>query len=97
MIRIVKMEFDPAKVEDFKKLFDGVKEKIRAFEGCQYLELLQQTQGGNIFFTYSVWEDEKYLENYRSSELFATVWAETKKGFAGKPEAWSVDQKVILE
>ena len=97
MIRIVKMEFEPSKIEAFLELFGGVKEKIRGFEGCQHLELLRQTQDGNIFFTYSVWEGEWALQNYRQSDLFAEVWAETKKGFSGKPEAWSVDQKIVLK
>ena len=96
MIRIVKMVFEPSKVEAFERMFDGVKEKIRAVDGCQHLELLRQTQDGNILFTYSVWDGEASLEKYRSSELFAGIWAETKRGFAARPEAWSVDSKIIV-
>jgi hypothetical protein len=35
--RIVKMEFKPEEVQNFKTLFDKNKSKIRNFEGCSYL------------------------------------------------------------
>ena len=37
--RIVKMEFKSEEVINFLSKFDIVKEKIRAFEGCTFLEL----------------------------------------------------------
>lgn len=88
--RIVKMTFDPAKVEEFLEVFNNAKELIRGFEGNCYLELIQDIHQPNVLFTYSKWEQEADLENYRRSELFATTWAKTKVLFAGKPEAWSV-------
>ena len=97
MIRIVKMTFEPKLIGDFEKLFDQNKHKIRAFEGCNHLELLQDKNNPNIFFTYSFWDAPENLESYRQSELFNTVWTATKKLFCAKPEAWSVDQKIILE
>lgn len=97
MIRIVKMTFEPNLVEDFEVLFDENKHNIRGFEGCIHLELLQDKNTPNIFFTYSFWNHPDNLEEYRQSELFNNVWSATKKLFCAKPEAWSVDQKVILE
>lgn len=97
MIRIVKMTFEPQRVPEFEALFNENKSKIRAFQGCNHLELLQDKNASNIFFTYSFWTDPKDLENYRQSELFQNVWSATKQLFCAKPEAWSVDQKVILE
>lgn len=89
--RIVKMTFRPDAVADFVTVFNNSKHLIRGFEGCQYLELLREKAEGNVFFTYSRWDDESCLENYRHSELFATTWANTKIHFAAKPEAWTVD------
>jgi quinol monooxygenase YgiN len=51
--------------------------------------LLQDENDKNIFFTYSIWENDEALQAYRNSELFETTWAKTKILFAGKPEAWS--------
>ena len=88
--RIVKLTFQPERVTDFQTIFEESKEKIAAFEGCQYLELLREKSKGNIFFTYSFWESEEALNNYRHSELFQTTWAKTKLLFSDKPEAWTV-------
>ena len=92
LVRIVKMTFEPSKIKDFKELFNRNRSKIRGFEGNEFLELYQDKNNNNIFFTYSYWKDEEALENYRVSSLFKKVWSETKQMFSGKPEAWSVNK-----
>jgi len=96
-VRIVKMSFDPSKIETFLAYFEIKKQHIRDFEGCQFLELYRDKNNTDIFFTYSYWKNESELENYRKSELFKTVWATTKQFFNDKPEAWSVDKLVSLK
>jgi len=90
------MTFSEEKVESFLENFDRNKEKIRAFEGCQHLELLQQTDQPNVYFTYSYWSSEQDLNGYRNSPLFKEVWSYTKTLFSAKPAAWSLTQKVKL-
>ena len=97
MIRIVKMTFQEDKVAEFLANFDTVKQHIRDFDGVNRLELLKDKSCDNIYFTYSFWESEQHLENYRHSDLFKSVWAKTKPLFAAKAEAWSVDQLVKLD
>ncbi len=96
IIRIVKMTFAPEKVNDFLEIFNTSKLLIRNFKGCSHLELLNDINQPNIFFTYSYWQEESNLNNYRDSELFAGVWAKTKILFNAKPEAWSVTQSIIV-
>lgn len=91
--RIVKLTFQEDKVEDFIQIFEESKNKIRQFPGCQHLELWHARQPSNVFFTYSYWDSEDDLNNYRYSDLFRATWAKTKILFADKPEAWSVDMK----
>ena len=91
-VRIVKMSFKLDKIDDFLSNFDANKVKIRNMTGCNLLELYQDKNDPTIFFTYSYWESEKDLENYRNSDLFKRVWSETKVLFKNKPEAWSVDK-----
>ena len=95
-IRIVKMRFNEDKIEAFLTNFEAVKQHIRNFEGNQFLELYQDKNDQRIFFTYSYWENEQALENYRNSILFNEVWSYTKTLFSDKPEAWSVDRLVTL-
>ena len=73
-----------------------MKTNIRNAEGNRFLELYQDKNDPRIFFTYSYWETEADLENYRQSELFYDVWTFTKKLFNAAPEAWSVDKLVSL-
>ena len=96
LVRIVKMGFDPDKTESFLQNFEKHKTKIRGSQGCTLLELYRDKNNTNQFFTYSYWEDEAALENYRNSSLFKEVWAETKIYFNQKPEAWSVDKLVSI-
>ncbi len=95
-VRIVKMGFHEENVAAFLDIFESKKEKIRSNNGCQLLELYRDKKDPTIFFTYSYWETEQDLENYRNSDLFKVVWAKTKALFNIKPEAWSVDKTVSL-
>lgn len=96
LIRYVRMTFQEDKVADFLKIFDESKEKIRAMEGCQYLELMQDLNQPAVFMTHSHWLSEDDLNNYRDSTLFKSTWAKTKVLFADKPMAFSVESIVVV-
>jgi len=83
------MTFREEATEAFLENFDANKEEIRNFAGCSHLELWQDESQKNIFITYSHWESEAALNQYRDSELFKTVWSFTKTLFAEKPVAFS--------
>ena len=95
-IRIVKLSFHEENIPAFLENFELMKEKIRNAPGNRFLELYQDKNNKCIFFTYSYWETEQDLENYRNSELFDGIWNFTKKLFNDKPEAWSVDKLASL-
>jgi quinol monooxygenase YgiN len=95
LVRIVKMTFKPEKIDLFLEIFDVNKEKIRNSKGCSLLELYRDKTNTNIFFTYSYWNTEDDLENYRNSELFDDLWSKTKILFNDKAQAWSVDKLVV--
>ncbi len=92
LVRIVKLSFHQDKIPAFLENFELVKNQIRNFPGNRLLELYQDKTNTSIFFTYSYWDSEEDLENYRKSELFTEVWDFTKQLFNDKPEAWSVDK-----
>ncbi|MEO9511087.1 MAG: antibiotic biosynthesis monooxygenase family protein [Flavobacteriaceae bacterium] len=92
LIRIVKLTFKPENIPSFEGIFEASKSRILAFDGCQMVELYQDLGNPCVFFTYSFWDTETALENYRSSEFFKGVWSNTKKLFSEKPEAWSLKQ-----
>lgn len=96
LVRIVKLTFKTENITSFEAIFEASKHKIRNVSGCNFLELYQDKNNPAIFFTYSYWDSDTDLENYRNSAFFKSVWAKTKVLFAEKPEAWSVDKKEIL-
>ncbi len=95
-VRIVKLTFKKENIASFEQIFEDSKNLIRNFEGCTFLELLQDKDQPNIFFTYSYWKSEENLDNYRNSALFKNIWGQTKALFAERAEAWSVDKKITL-
>ncbi len=96
IVRIVQMTFREDEVTNFLRLFNERKELIRGFSGCTHLELWEDAHAPNIFFTYSHWNSEDDLNHYRFSELFKDTWAKTKALFKDKPQAWSVNQKMVI-
>ena len=92
--RFVKMTFRPEEVPKFLQIFKESCSKIRAFEGCNHVELLELVDQPNVLCTLSYWDSPDSLEAYRNSELFKETWAKTKALFSDKPEAWSLYQKL---
>lgn len=97
LVRIVKLSIGDQFIGAFLNNFEHSKQKIRGFEGCQFLELYQEQHTKNVFFTYSYWNDEAALNTYRNSDLFKGIWAKTKPMFNAKPEAWSVNKLHSLD
>ncbi|WP_346883749.1 antibiotic biosynthesis monooxygenase family protein [uncultured Algibacter sp.] len=97
LIRIVKMGFYKQNVEIFLSDFEKNKKKIRHFEGCKFLELYRDKNTPTIFFTYSYWESEEALDNYRKSELFKEIWTLNKSLFSTPAKAWSLDRMEKIE
>lgn len=94
IIRIVKLTLQADKIDAFLVHFDQFKTAIRAAEGCQLLEVYQDKNNPAVFFTYSYWQEERYLDVYRKSETFGQVWPYAKSLFAAPAEAWSVERKM---
>lgn len=90
--RIVKLTFQPEKITDFITYFDTIKEKVAGYPRCHGMKLLQDIHQPNVVYTYSYWEDEKALDDYRYSELFGAVWPTIKPWFLEKAEARSVTE-----
>jgi (4S)-4-hydroxy-5-phosphonooxypentane-2,3-dione isomerase len=91
IVRIVKMTFIPERTEEFLQFFEDYKNKIRNFPGCHYLLILRDKNHPHIVFSYSHWNREEDLDNYRHSDLFKKVWPKTKELFLAAPEAWTTE------
>lgn len=83
------MTFRPEARAKFLRHFDTAAPKIRAFEGCQRLELWEGQRFPNVCTTFSLWANADALERYRRSNLFRENWREVKPLFAAAPVTYS--------
>ncbi len=90
LTRIVRMTFRPDELDTFEAIFTASKAQIRAFPGCQHVELLYDIDMPNVRVTYSLWDSPGALENYRKSDFFRATWAKTKVLFSEKAMAFSL-------
>lgn len=90
IIRLVKMQFTADQRSNFVNLFNERKDKIEGQQGCHSVRLFNDLKDNNVYFTYSIWDSENHLNQYRHSDFFKETWAKTKSMFEGKAEAWSV-------
>jgi heme oxygenase (mycobilin-producing) len=90
IIRVVRMHFTAAGVDEFREIFNANKSAIANFEGCTHLELLKDLEDNLVFTTLSHWKDSESLERYRKSELFASVWGRVKTLFSERTQAFSM-------
>ena len=92
LVRIVKLTFKQECIADFLQIYEGHREDIKSFDGFSSIELFKEVSNHQVLFTYSIWEDETALENYRTSTYFRDVWSRTKILFSAKAEAWSLEK-----
>jgi heme-degrading monooxygenase HmoA len=88
--RVVKMTFKPESVQGFKEIFYASQKLIRAFDGCNRVDLMRDLNNECVFFTLSFWDSEEDLNAYRQSYLFKNTWSKVKPLFSEKAEAWSL-------
>lgn len=96
ILRIVRMEFTEETIDPFERLFSMYQSQIRHFPGCKSLELHGDPDNPLVRYTHSRWESTKNLEAYRHSDLFSTVWPQTKVLFGAKPLAYSLSLLKVI-
>ncbi|HEY5690991.1 MAG TPA: antibiotic biosynthesis monooxygenase family protein [Cyclobacteriaceae bacterium] len=96
LIRIVRMHFTEAGVEEFLEIFNQNKVAIRNFPGCSHLQLLKDANDPYCFTTLSYWDRTESLENYRKSTLFGSVWGRVKSLFSKRTQAFSLEKYIEL-
>lgn len=96
LIRIVRLELKPENVETFRNIFWETHPNIEGFPGCLSVRLLEDAYESNVLSTWSHWEDDIALQDYRQSDLFNATWRRVKPLFKEKAVAHSyfeVDNK----
>lgn len=92
--RIVRMKVAPENVTTFQNYFKESFTKIRNFSGCCELSLHTDINDKGVVITFSRWESEAHLNDYRDSDVFKSTWEKVKPLFITKPEAFSMEELI---
>jgi len=92
--RIVRMKVAPENVITFQNYFKESFTKIRNFSGCCDLSLHTDINDKGVVITFSRWESEAHLNDYRDSDVFKSTWEKVKPLFIAKPEAFSMEELI---
>ena len=85
--RIVRLTIQENHIDDFAVFSEQIKTTIQSFSGCSELKILHNNYKPEIFMTYSIWDNEAALNEYRKSEFFLKIWPKAKLWFSAKPSA----------
>jgi len=91
--RIVKLTFKPEHITDFETYYETIRTKVAGQPGCNGVTFLKEQNNTGVFFTYSKWDSEVDLNNYRGTEVFGQIWPTVKNWFGAKAEAWTLEEK----
>lgn len=91
LARLVRMRFQPDKVDQFLALYAAAHPAIRTQPGCYSVQLVRAADDPTIFATWSLWEDVQALDAYRTSSFFVQFWPQVKALFRQPAEATSFE------
>jgi quinol monooxygenase YgiN len=89
--RIVMLNFQPDRVDEFLEIFNQNKQVLAKSDGCIRLEIFKSTGHTDTYVTISNWQSEEHLEMYRQSELFKEIWSKVKPFFNNKAQVWTLN------
>ena len=78
ILRVVRMTLVPSEVDSFKSYFSHIQSEIMAMPGCRSVHLCVDKDAPHRLATFSIWDSEMDLNNYRKSEWFGQIWPQTK-------------------
>lgn len=87
ILRVVRMTLVPSEVENFKSHFSCIQSEIVAMPGCRSVHLCVDKDAPHRLTTFSIWDSEMDLNNYRKSEWFGQIWPQTKAKLERPAEA----------
>lgn len=64
VVRMLHYKVKPGKMEEYLKLFAGVKERTAGMKGMTFFELFRDLKDPNTLFIAQVFEDEMDMEKY---------------------------------
>lgn len=97
IVRVVELKFEKENLPLALEKLEAIAPKVRAMDGCSYLEISSGIKRQGVILTYSHWVDTEALNAYRDSDTFRAFWSDIKQLFAEPAKAWSLDPLLELK
>ncbi len=90
ILRVVKLKVDPRKMEAFQLFMENLHDEKLRLNGCLHFDFFNERQNPNIFYSYTIWEHEKFLKQYKKTDLFKEVVQTLRELCIDEPQAWTI-------
>lgn len=77
--------------DDFVKYMNSIKNEFTNIEGCKQLEVLQDKYNNDIYFIYTIWKNDRFLNKFRKSKFNKEFWNKVNEMSISAPQVWSVE------
>lgn len=91
ILRVVKMKVDERKLEAYRLFMDNLHEEKLRMPGCLHFDFFNEKKNSNIFYSYTIWENVKFLKEYKKSDLFKEVIQTLRSLCSEEPQAWTIE------
>ncbi len=90
ILRVVKMKVDLRKIDAFKLFMDNLHDEKLRLAGCLHFDYFNERQNPSIYYSYTIWEHEKYLKQYKKTEFSKEVLQTLRDLCVEEPQAWTI-------
>ena len=90
-MRVVKMKVNNDKISSFRQFMEDMQYIKQNLEGCVHYDFFNEKKNVNVYYSYTIWEDIKYLRKYKKSELYKEEMLNLKKFCIEEPKAWTIE------
>lgn len=91
ILRVVKMKVESKKIEAFELFMNNLHDEKLKLSGCLHFDFFHEKENNNIYYAYTIWENEKYFKQYKKSDLFKEVVTTLKSLCIEEPKAWTIE------
>lgn len=91
ILRVVKMKVESKKIEAFELFMNNLHDEKLKIPGCLHFDFFHEKRNINVYYTYTIWENEKYFKQYKKLDLFKEVVSTLKSLCLEEPQAWTIE------
>lgn len=91
ILRVVKLKVESKKIEAFNLFMNNLHDEKLKLPGCLHFDYFHEKKNLNVYYIYTIWENEKFFRQYKKSELFKEVATTLKCFCSEEPQAWTIE------